>query len=319
MSEQTDSIQKRVNDLCNDFLIKGVKITSRLILSEMPDIKSTSTIHKYFTAWKEATKQTQSALYDHLGFSPEFTQSFAKEITRFGVEAERRHETASLEAIEQRDEAIKGLERVESERDKQASIAIEQAAELVELRSEITSLMKKCKSDVDAEKRSCDATIKELRTQLQELSVENKKLVQSNETLRTSLAKEELKVETNKEYVDTVKAQVAAVTEQNTRLNEKVLELSSNRASLSAELEGSKKLINTLQSQDAQYTKQIDELREQSRELRTDLKTSNSQISNLSDKVQAQTNTIQSYEEIFKSSKGGTVKPTHDEQGKLIS
>lgn len=301
MSEQTDSIQKRVNDLCNDYLIQGVKITARLILSDMPDIKSTSTIHKYLTAWKEATKQNQSTLYDHLGFSQEFTQSFAREITRFGVEAERRHESVSTDAIEQRDEAIKGLERAEYEREKQTEIADNQAIELAELKGEISALLKKNKSDVESEKKTSEATATELRSQLATLTDDNKKLIQSNEHMRTELAKAELRVETNKEYVSAVKVQIDTITEQNKALNNEVIKLSNKGAGQDAVLSGNEKLISVLKTQDEQYKSQIAELREQNIEFRAELKDEKNTKALLTEKLDTHTKTIQSYEEILKA------------------
>ena len=47
-SVKTKSLQDTVNQICSDFLRKNIKPTVRLVLAELPDISSTSTVHKYF-------------------------------------------------------------------------------------------------------------------------------------------------------------------------------------------------------------------------------------------------------------------------------
>ena len=81
------STQDRVNQICNELYQKGTKPSARLVLAELPDVSSTSTVHKYFSNWKREMEANQQSLYDRLGFSPDFTKSFMKEISRFAVEA----------------------------------------------------------------------------------------------------------------------------------------------------------------------------------------------------------------------------------------
>ena len=69
-------MQERVNDICNDLYSKGEKLSVRIVLAEMPDVSSTSTIHTYFKNWKQEVDANQQSLYDRLGFSPSFTKSF---------------------------------------------------------------------------------------------------------------------------------------------------------------------------------------------------------------------------------------------------
>ncbi|MEY8216114.1 MAG: DNA-binding protein, partial [Colwellia sp.] len=73
-SDRTGSIQERVNDICSELYADGTKPTVRLVRSMLSDVKSTSTVHKYFANWKKELEANQQSLYDKLGFSSEFTQ-----------------------------------------------------------------------------------------------------------------------------------------------------------------------------------------------------------------------------------------------------
>jgi len=105
----TDRMQERVNEICNDLYSKGEKVSVRVILTYLPDVSSTSTVHKYYANWRKELEANEKSLYDKFGFSSEFTQMFMKEISRFSVEAEQRYKGIAEEANEQRDAAIEEL------------------------------------------------------------------------------------------------------------------------------------------------------------------------------------------------------------------
>ena len=105
----TERMQERVNEICNELYSKGEKVSVRVILTFLPDVSSTSTVHKYYANWRKELEANEKSLYDKLGFSPEFTQMFMKEISRFSVEAEQRYKGIADEANEQRDTAIDEL------------------------------------------------------------------------------------------------------------------------------------------------------------------------------------------------------------------
>ena len=87
---ETQSIQERVYTIANELYAAGTKPSVRMVLSMLPDVKSTSTAHKYFKQWKDEQEANQQSLYDKLGFSEKFTRHFMEEVTRFGVQAEQR-------------------------------------------------------------------------------------------------------------------------------------------------------------------------------------------------------------------------------------
>jgi len=246
-SEQ-NSIQERVTAICNDLYSKGTKPTVRLVLSMIPDVSSTSTVHKYFATWKKELEANQQSLYDRLGFSSEFTQSFMKEITRFGVEAEHRYKEQAVGANEQRDIAVEELERSEEKLFKQNALIEQKDKEIKELQIELMKVQEKLKADLSAEQQSNKVIVTELRQQLTNADTETKTLTSANESLRTEIAKAELKLEGNQEYVNEVKTQNTDLVKDNKELNNTVASLSKNIASQESTIAGNDKLISNLES-----------------------------------------------------------------------
>lgn len=268
MTTTTDqnSIQERVNGICNDLYSKGTKPSVRLVLSMLPDVSSTSTVHKYFANWKKELEANQQSLYDKLGFSSEFTQSFMKEITRFGVEAEQRYKEQAQDANEQRDLALDELERAEERLHKQNALVGQLEKEVAELQKELATVRAEAKSELqktnelskaalDKEKETHTAVVTELRQQLSQSTQETKSLNQANEALRTEVAKAELKLEGNQQFVNEVKTQNAALVDDNKSLTKELAAINKTLASQETELTGNSKLISSLESSANEYKK----------------------------------------------------------------
>lgn len=151
-SENKRSIQEQVNEICNELYSNGTKPTVRLVLSMLPNVSSTSTVHKYFANWKEDLKNKQDSLYAKLGFSSEFTQSFMKEITRFSVEAENRYKEDSVDANDQCAIAIEALSSAEDKVFKQEAVVQKLNNEVEELQDEIKALIAEHKLALSKEK-----------------------------------------------------------------------------------------------------------------------------------------------------------------------
>ena len=243
-----NNLQDRIAVICNDLYTKGTKPSVRLVLSMLPDVSSTSTVHKYFANWKKELEANQQSLYDRLGFSSEFTQSFMKEITRFGVEAEQRYKELATDSKDQRDIAIEELEKTEEKLFKQNAIIEQQAKQIKELQNDLVKSQEKLKSDLSAEKQSNTLIVSELRQQLASSTDETRILTATNETLRTEIAKAQLKLESNQEYVGEVKTQNIELVKDNKELNGTITELSKNIASHESTIKGNDKLISNLES-----------------------------------------------------------------------
>ena len=267
-TSEESSIQERVNKICDDLYTKGTKPTTRLLLSMLPDVSSTSTVHRYFSAWKKELEANQKSLYDKLGFSTEFTQSFMKEITRFSVEAEQRYKEQAQDANEQRDIAIDELEKCEDKLYKQNAVVAQNEREISELQNELTTVRSEAKAELqkmselsraalDKEKETHAAIVTELRQQLSQATEANKSLSEANESLRTDVAKAELKLENNQEYVDTVKAQNLTLVDDNKSLNKEVAALNKTLAGHESTIAGNAKLISSYETSSQDYRKQI--------------------------------------------------------------
>lgn len=265
------SIQERVESICNQFLRDGTKLSVRLVLAELPDVSSTSTVHKYFKDWKLALESSQQSLYEKLGFSPEFTQGFMKEIKRFGVEAEQRYKDQARDAGEQRDIAIDDLERVENKLEVQNAVASRLEKEVKELQDELSKLRVISESEskkaaelaqasLNKEKETHIAIVTELRKQLDYSTEKVNSLTQSNEMLRTDIAKAELKLEGNQEYVNEVKSQNAALLDENKKLASEGSNLSKVVAGHESTIRGDQRLITSLESTVGDLKRQFTEI-----------------------------------------------------------
>lgn len=245
---ELNTIQERVITICNDLIALGTKPSVRLVLSMLPDVSSTSTVHKYFAAWKTELEANQKSLYDKLGFSSEFTQGFMKEITRFSVEAEQRYKEQAQDAIEQRDLAIEGLTTAEERLHKQNAVLEQNEKERKELQTELLQVQEKTKTELASMDKTNEVIVTELRQQLSKADDALDSLSKVTESLRTDIAKAELKLESNQEYVNEVKDQNATLTTENKALNAASVELNKSVATQEAVLAGNAKLIENLEA-----------------------------------------------------------------------
>lgn len=244
---QSDTTNRElVFDVCNNMYAAGEKVSVRIIQSQLPSIKSTSTVHKYYGEWKKEIEANAQSLYDKLGFSPEFIQSFNKEISRFRTEAEQRHKKAANDSEEQCRHAIDELAKVEERYYKQEAIVEQQAKEIEKLEADIKSEINDSKSTIDANNQGYEATISELRDQLTAVTQNHTQALQESSELRTELAKAQLKIDTNQSYVDDVKQQLTESKETITKLNEGLSKVSSELSGVKAELSGSVRLYEQL-------------------------------------------------------------------------
>ena len=279
------SMQERVNDICNDLYSKGEKLSVRIVLAEIPDVSSTSTIHTYFKTWKQEVDANQQSLYDRLGFSPTFTKSFMEEITRFGVEAEQRYKDLAQTADEQCEHAIADLKKSEDKFYKQEAVVEQQDKQITELKTELSDTKKGFEADLAKEQKANEVIVEELRQQLAAALDENKKLTTQNESIRTNLAKAELKSENNLERVNDIKAQNDQLVSDNKELNSNIANLNKDIAGKDSKIDGNKDLINNLQSQQDKATKQLDDLSKANSKLQSEIESIRSQLSVVNTKL----------------------------------
>ncbi|MCE2597133.1 hypothetical protein K6Y31_20375 [Motilimonas cestriensis] len=244
-----DTLQERVNAICNELYSQGTKVSVRLVLSMIPEVNSTSTIHKYFAKWKDELEASQKSLYDKLGFSSTFTKSFMEEISRFSVEAEQRYKNKADSAIEQRDEALDEMEKIEDKYIKQTAVLEQKLKVIAELEKELQITITKSQQNIEKERESTQAVLKELRQQLNESKASNQALIDSNESLRTEVAKAELRLEGNEKYVNEVKQQSLALIAENKAASTTIATLNKEIASQEATLKGNHQLIRNLTEQ----------------------------------------------------------------------
>ncbi|WP_261875632.1 DNA-binding protein [Vibrio rarus] len=210
----SNQLQDKVTEICNELYSKGQKTSVRIVLSMLPEVNSTSTIHKYYKTWKDELEANQKSLLEKMGFSEEFTRVFMSEITRHATEAERRYRDIAEDAKDQSMRAIEDLERAEERLHKQTALLEQRELQIKTLQAENSQ-----------NNKAQEAVVQELRQQIELSNQEVSDLSDSNERLRTDLAKNELLLDGNKDLVATTKAHNDQLAEELKQLN---IELVSN-------------------------------------------------------------------------------------------
>ena len=241
-------LQERVSQICNDLYGKGEKISVRAVLSLIPDVSSTSTVHKYVKAWRDELQANQQSLMERLGFSEKFTQSFLEEFSRFNTEAEKRWRETAEQAREQAREAIEDLERIEEKYHKQQAL-------LEQSQKEIKQLEEQSRENTNTHQR----IEVELRNRIEQLDKDKSNLAETNEALRTEIAKSQLKLENNETYVTEVKENQRRVTQELQVANQKITEQAATIAKLETNTERDAKQIEDLRNSTVDYRRLMEE------------------------------------------------------------
>lgn len=250
--EQND-IERRVFEIADRLVTDGIKPSNRLILLQLEGITSTSTVHAPFKKWREIKDANKKKFMENLQFSDGLAEAIAEEISRHSSASEKRYRDLAEAADAQSQEVIEDLRAVE-DRLHDASVLLEQAKKDKQLLSR----------KLEAQQQSSEVIVAELRQQLEENSAENKELSKSNEIIRTEIAKAELKLEGNQDYVNEVKGQNVELNSDNKSLHKQLAELNKTIASQEATIIGDNKQIEQFLSSQASLQNSLD-LSEQER------------------------------------------------------
>ena len=230
------SVRERVFRICNQLYAENTKVKIRTVLELLPDIKSTSTVHKYHKEWRTQLDNSKKTLFDSFGFSDNFQNAFVSEIARFHTDAKNEYSEKLVELTEERDTAILGLEKADNAIITQQTRADTLEDQVRELQNEIHLLTREAKQHSeqlekdkafaigkleqqmgDLEKRLNNENrlvVEQLQHQIDSLTTKNNELREVNENQRTELAKSQLKLESNTSLVEEVKARATAAAEE---------------------------------------------------------------------------------------------------------
>ncbi|MEO3684592.1 hypothetical protein ABHN84_20215 [Shewanella vesiculosa] len=230
------SVRERVFRICNQLYAENTKVKIRTVLELLPDIKSTSTVHKYHKEWRTELDNSKKTLFDSFGFSDNFQNAFVSEIARFHTDAKNEYSEKLVELTEERDAAILGLENADNAIITHQTRADTLDDQVRELQNEIHLLTREAKQHSeqlekenafaigkleqqmgDLEKRLNNEKrliVEQLQHQIDSLTTKNNELREVNENQRTELAKYQLKLESNTSLVEEVKARATASQEE---------------------------------------------------------------------------------------------------------
>lgn len=227
------SVRERVFTICNQLHSENTKVKIRTVLSLLPDVKSTSTVHKYHKEWREELDKSKKTLFDAFGFSENFQNAFVTEIARFHTDANNQYSEKLIELTEDRDSAVASLEDADKAVVYHQTRADHLDDQVNELTTEISLLTREAKQHseqqdkdkayavekVVQQKDELESrlinekrlVVEQLQQQIDSLTQKNNELREANENQRTELAKANLKLESNNDLVVEVKSQAAAV------------------------------------------------------------------------------------------------------------
>ncbi|WIG71440.1 DNA-binding protein (plasmid) [Photobacterium damselae] len=262
-----EQLQDKVTMICNDLYSKGQKVSVRIVLSMLPDVSSTSTVHKYYKTWKDELEANQKSLLEKMGFSEEFTRVFMTEITRHATEAERRYRDMADDAKEQSQQAIDDLERAEERLYKQTAILEQREKQIKNLEAELAQT-----------ENAQLAITQELRQQIESLTDQLNESTVSNERLRTELAKNEIKLESNTLIVEESKNKNTELNEQVKSLNDKVIAQTQELTRFESKQESQELLLSELRETKAALQMANSHLDNELRQLQQERHTLNSHL-----------------------------------------
>jgi chromosome segregation ATPase len=248
------SVRERVFKICNQLYAENTRVKIRTVLSLLPDVKSTSTVHKYHKEWRTDLENSKKTLFDSFGFSDAFQNAFVTEIARFHTDAKNEYSEKLVELTEERDSAVLGLEKADGE-----IIALQdknnELNELVrELQNEISLITRDAKQQVERlekdksaatdrlERQMTDlesrlnnekkALAEQLQNQIDSVTLKNNELREISEQQRTELAKAQLKLESNNALVVEIKDRAKSSEEE---AKSKISKLEESLSALSIE------------------------------------------------------------------------------------
>ena len=98
--------QQKVFAVCDKLSQQRQPLSTRIIGSYLPELSSTSTVHKYFSLWKERQAKAKEQKLSESGFSPALKQALLDEIQTHTLAVETHFKTLAIQAAAQTEAAI---------------------------------------------------------------------------------------------------------------------------------------------------------------------------------------------------------------------
>ncbi|MEH6815328.1 MAG: hypothetical protein V7683_02130 [Pseudoalteromonas distincta] len=217
MSAKTTSLnhKKMIHELCNNLVKKGIEPNIPMLLSLIPEIKSTSTAHKHLLSWKTIRAQEQKEWFDNkFALSSNFAQTFMDELALKEKEAELRYKNQFNEANSQRLIAEQELSQFKAEYEALSlkQVASETRIELLERQLMQSRELANENQENDAQyqkaleelTRTHSLAVKELDTQIEQLRTKNLSSSRLNQELVEELTSQKALASESKALAQTL-------------------------------------------------------------------------------------------------------------------
>lgn len=291
LSEKSEVIKQQVFSVCDELFAANEKMSVRIVQGYLKEIKSSSTIHKYYAMWKDQKQAGMDSLYNQVGLSDTFINTLMNEVTRFGAEAERRYKDQAKDALNQRNTAIEDLSDLDDKYFKQSNLVDSLNQTVAKLKSETTLMEQKHNDALDKQESTHKTLEKELRAQIASLQDKNDTASNALEALRTELAKANLKVESNSALVEQIKIQHGDVIQARDELVKQNSELTNQLATKTEKANNGESTITKLEGQAKELTSEINKLRESVERLASEKQIKENEVATLKARAESH-NTI---------------------------
>ncbi|RYY74591.1 MAG: hypothetical protein EOO52_13585 [Gammaproteobacteria bacterium] len=220
-------------------------------MSCLPNVKSTSTVHRYYREWRDAQETKHWSKLEKMGgYSEEFTQAFVAEVTRLTASKKEHYEAKAEAACSDWALAVEELDRSEQQV-LDLNIALEALnGELNDVRAAASEATK-----ADA------ATLQELRKQLEDLKNDNRRLSESNESLGREVAKAQATEEHNDRLLTELRSQRQSLVEELKTLSKEIADSRRDLTQCGTEAVALRETINQLKGKEAALSNELNSVR----------------------------------------------------------
>ena len=263
--------KKTIHDLCDKLKMKGVEPKITLLSSLMPEIKSTSTIHKHLLSWKAKTNQEKVEMFDRkFSLSSNFTQAFMDELQLKSTEAELSYKKQFKDANNQRLIAEQELAQFKSDFE---ALSLEKIAneirlgqleeQLLQSREQYLAIEIEAQQNKEAQNKLVNThtlAVKELQIEVAQLSNKNNAHSRLNHELAEELTSMSALLSDSKALAETLEEENAKIHLTNEELHKQNVRTNAELNSATASLEAKQVEVNELTGIKATLEEELAEL-----------------------------------------------------------
>ena len=281
-STDMNDTKKAVYEICDELYRQtGVEPSIRTVKKSLANEKSISTVHAYYKEWFKREQDKRQALFDKLGFSEAFVESFMKEINRFAANNDEHHKRIAEATNEQHQAALDDLAALDEKYLAKVDEVEQLKAQISSVQNDIEEQAEEHENKTQSLEQANAAAVSELRTQIIEQAATNDTLQKQNDNLHRELSRAELKAESAEQLVREAREEKSRLTEENTKTSETLRDLYRKVDSQESTIKGNDALIASLRDSLADSRDNTKSAHSQAEQLRSEKAKSDQQFADI--------------------------------------